>query len=333
MGRPTYIIPRNIIEKSFSMADCISEIENTFRLYGDGKTVMPAKVYMNFEKGDIRCMPSYIPSLKMGGVKIVNVHPGNKGMPAVMATTTLIDPENGFPLAILDGTHITNMRTGAAGGVAAKYLSRKDSKTAAFIGTGAQARTQLEALLLVRPGIKVISAYSPARESMESFASEEAAKYKIDVRCCSSVHEAAKDADVVVTTTPAREPVVMSSDIAGGMHINAIGADAPGKEELDPAILRRAVVVIDNWEQASHSGEINVPVTRGILTRKDIRCDIGELVAGKKRGRTADTDVTVFDSTGMAIQDLAIAAMVFRKLTSNRKLRTQLDSIDLLCLK
>ena len=315
------------------MGDCVSAIENTFKLYGEGKTVMPAKVYMNFEKGDIRCMPSYIPSLKMGGVKIVNVHPGNAGIPAVMATITLIDPENGFPLAIMDGTHITNMRTGAAGGVAAKYLSRKDSKTAAFIGTGAQARTQLEALLLVRPKMSKVLAYSTNADSMKKFTQETKAKYGIEAVCTSSVNEATRNADVVVTTTPVRSPIVMDKDIRKGTHINAIGADAPGKEELDPAILKRAVVVIDNWEQASHSGEINVPITKGILTRKDIRCDIGELVAGKKKGRTSDSDITVFDSTGMAIQDLSIATMVFRKLTSDKKLSSGLQQVDLLGLK
>ncbi len=331
MRRPTYIIRRQLVKEALGMRDCISTIEEVFRLYGQGRVQMPPKVYLSFEKGDLRCMPAYIPSMKMAGVKNVNVHPGNKGMPTVMATITLIDPENGFPLAIMDGTYITNMRTGAAGGVAAKCLSRKNSVVAAFIGTGVQARTQLEALMLVRPKISKVLAYSTDAGGMKKFAEEAKTKYGIEATCANSVNGATRNADIVVTTTPARSPMVMNQDIREGVHINAIGADAPGKEELDPRILKRAKVVIDNWEQSSHGGEINVPFSKGVITKGDIHGDIGEIVTGKK-GRTSDSDITVFDSTGLAIQDLSVAAMAFRKLMGSRRLRLRLKQVDLLGL-
>ncbi|HUT29525.1 MAG TPA: hypothetical protein VMX13_07025 [Sedimentisphaerales bacterium] len=151
MDRSTYLIKRTRLEAVFNMSDYIAAIEEAFVLYGNAGVQMPAKVYLSFDKGDLRCMPAYIPSMAVAGVKNVNVHPLNKDLPTVMATITLVDPETGFPLAVMDGTHITKMRTGAAGGVAAKYLSRQDSQTAAFVGAGTQARTQLEALLITRP--------------------------------------------------------------------------------------------------------------------------------------------------------------------------------------
>jgi alanine dehydrogenase len=135
---------------------------------------------------------------------------------------------------------------------------------------------------------------------------------------------------VVVTVTPARAPVVRKEFVRPGTHINAIGADAPGKQELDVAILQSAKVVVDNWEQASHGGEINVAVSRGLMRRGDIYAELGEIVIGRKPGRQDPHDVTVFDSTGLAIQDVACAAHVYRRLTSDPQSRAALRRIDFL---
>jgi alanine dehydrogenase len=132
------------------------------------------------------------------------------------------------------------------------------------------------------------------------------------------------DCDILVTTTPSREPIVMDEWIAEGTHINAIGADAPGKEELDYRILRRARVVVDDLSQASHSGEVNMPLSKGLLSANDIFCELGEIITGKKKARTKDSDITVFDSTGLAIQDVATANMVYQKaLKENMGIRLQ----------
>lgn len=325
---PTYIIRKSDIEDIFGMSDYISIIEKAFRLYGKGKTQMPAKVYLTFDKGDLRCMPAYIPDMKIAGVKNVNAHPGNKDMPAVMATITLIDPDTGFPMAIMDGTFITKMRTGAAGGVAAKYLSRKDSKVAAFIGAGSQAETQLQALLVVRK-ISTIKIYDTNETHMKNCA-RHFTEYDLDVECTNSIKDAVKDADIVTTTTPVRTPIVKAGYIRKGTHINAIGADAKGKQELDPEILRQARIVIDSWEQAPHSGEINVPLSKGIITKQDIYADIGEIVTGKKPGRESREQITVFDSTGLAIQDISAASEIYRKLMSDNKIKGKLKKIDFL---
>ncbi|MCD6393810.1 MAG: ornithine cyclodeaminase family protein [Planctomycetes bacterium] len=328
MTQLTYIISAEMIENAFSMADYVSTIEQSFELYGRGEVQMPPKVYLTFDKGDLRCMPVYIPAMNTAGVKNVNVHPANDALPAVMATITLIDPETGFPLAIMDGTHITRMRTGAAGGVAAKYLARTDSKTAACIGTGTQAATQLEALLITRPTISKVVLFDISLESMKHFARLVKQKHGLKATCANSVEEAVKNADIVTTTTTVRSPIVKSEWIKPGTHINAIGADAKGKQELDPAILKHAKVVIDNWAQASHSGEINVAVTKGLITQKDIHADIGQIATAKKPARQNPEEITVFDSTGLAIQDISAATMIYRKLTSDETLKAKLETFE-----
>ncbi|MHC4114668.1 MAG: ornithine cyclodeaminase family protein, partial [Planctomycetota bacterium] len=300
MDMSTYIIKRPEVEEVFGMKDYISTIEKAFRLYGEGKVQMPAKVYLTFEKGDLRCMPAYLPAMEAAGVKNVNAHPGNKGLPAVMAVITLIDPDTGFPIAIMDGTHITKMRTGAAGAVAARYLSREDSKVAGFVGAGVQAETQLEALLIVRPELARIIAYDINEANMKNFARDTKNRYGLDVEWAGSVEDAVKNADIVTTTTPVRRPIVKAEYVRPGTHINAIGADALGKQELDTKILKQARIVIDNWEQASHGGEINVALAKKLIAREDIYAELGEIVTGKKRGRESSEQIIIFDSTGLA---------------------------------
>ena len=299
------------MEKLLDIGEVIDAVEQAFREHGLGKVQMPPKQYLYFEEGDLRSMPAYIPSLGMAGVKMVNVHPGNpsRGLPTVMATYVLISPATGEPLAVMNATQLTDARTGAAGAIAAKYLARRDSRTLGLVGAGRQARTQLLATAQLFDLEKVLVA-SRSRSSAERFAAEMSRKLGIDVVACEVRH--ACGADIVATTTPAREPVVRDEWIGEGTHINAIGADAPGKQELDPKILRRAKVVIDAWEQAKHSGEINVPLRNRQLFREDIYAKLGEIVAGKKPGRESDEEITVFDSTGLAIQDLAAAALAYR---------------------
>jgi alanine dehydrogenase len=275
---------------------------------------MPPKLYVTFPKGDFRTMPCYIPDLGFGGVKVVNVHPENPrkyNLPTVMATIILIEPETGRPLAIMDGTWITDMRTGAAGGVAAKYLARRDSKVIGMVGAGTQARTQLLALTEVFD-IGEVRVYSRSLESCERF-KKDVAYLGLNISIKGKVEEAVRGCDILVTTTPVTQPIVEDEWVDEGMHINAIGADAPLKEELDPRILRRAKIVVDDIEQACHSGEINVPLSKGIISRADIYAELGEIIAGKKVGRVTDSEITIFDSTGLAIQDIATAAVVYKR--------------------
>jgi len=309
------LISASEVEAVFGMRQAVECVEEAFVLYGRGEVQMPPKVYLTFEKGDLRCMPVYMPTLGIAGVKNVNVHPRNSGIPTVMATITLIDPEDGYPLAVMDGTYITNLRTGAAGAVAAKYLARKESKVAGFIGAGAQAETQLAGLKAVMPGLETVLAYDVRVEQLHGFCRMCAERLGLEARAAASAEEVAQASDILTTTTPVRHPVVRDEWVRPGTHINAIGADAAGKQELESAILKRSRVFIDNWEQASHSGEINVPVSLGELAREDIAGDIGELVTDKKPGRESAEQVTVFDSTGLALQDISCAFAVYKGLS------------------
>lgn len=302
------------------MDEVMLAVESAFREKGLNRAQMPAKLYLFYQKynGDLRTMPSYLEKLDVSAVKVVNVHPDNRtkyDLPSVMATIVLIDPKNGAPLAIMGGTWVTAMRTGAAGGVAAKYLARKDSEVVGLIGAGAQAKTQLMSLFSLYKKLEEVKIWSRTKRTRNACAAETKALYgdRSEITSVDSVKEAVEGTDIVVTITPSRKPIVSRDWVKPGTHINCIGADAPGKEELDPAILTQAKIVVDDWEQASHSGEINVPLTKGILTRQNIWGNIGEVVAGLKQGRTSSDEITVFTSTGLAVQDAVTADLAYKK--------------------
>jgi alanine dehydrogenase len=294
----------------------LAAVEEAFRAYGEGRVNMPPKAYLTLAQGDFRAMYGeiFLARDHICGLKWVNVHPGNpaRGLLTVMAKILLNDPDTGLEFADLDGTHITDFRTGAAGGVAARSLARSDATRLGLIGAGAQARTQVAAILKVRP-IQEIVVYDRHLTCSRPFAEQAAARYGIAVRPTENPAEAVVDMDIVVTTTPSRTPVVAREWVSPGTHINAIGADAAGKQELDPAILTGGKVVVDDWAQASHSGEINVALARNQLAPEQIYGSLGEIVAGKKPGRVAPEEITVFDSTGLIIQDLALGQAVYRR--------------------
>ncbi len=315
----TYLITQSQVRELLDMAIALEAVERGFRLYGEGRVQMPPKPYLRFDRGDLRCMPAYAAEFGVATVKNVNVHPSNTDLPTVIATLTLIDPGTGFPLAIMDGTYLTAVRTGAAGGVAARYLSREDARVAGIVGAGRQARTQLEALLMVRPGVERLLVCDAQSERAAAFAREATEAHGVEA-WPEGVQETVRAADVLITVTPVRKPIVRADWVRAGTHINAIGADARGKQELEPDLLARAKIVVDSWEQGSHAGEINVAVSSGLLSRGDIHADIGEVVAGSKPGRQSPAEVTVFDSTGLAIQDCACAAAVWRRLQASGRL-------------
>ena len=314
----TLLLTDDEVNKLLSMDKVMEKVESAFREKGLGHVQMPAKLYLFYKKynGDLRTMPSYLEELDISAVKIVNVHPDNRTkhhLPTVMAVIVLIDPKSGAPIAIMGGTTVTDLRTGASGGIAAKYLARKDSKVVGLVGAGAQAKTQLMALLEVYRKLEEVRVWSRSKETKQRFVAETKPAYGhlCKIALVESVEEAVEGADIVVTTTPSRRPLVMNNMVSPGMHFNCIGADAPGKQELDPAILKRAKIVVDDWEQASHSGEINVPLSKGIITKENVWADICEIAAGLKRGRESRDEITVFTSTGLAVQDAVTAKIAY----------------------
>ena len=320
----TLFITAKDVQSVLTYPISLKTVEAAFNAFGQGKAYQPPKSYLTFKYGDLRSMPAYInaPGMNIAGIKSVTVHPDNHkkfGLPTVMATILLTDPKNGFNVAILDGTCITNMRTGASGGVATKYLSRKNSKVMALIGAGAQAYTQLHHIMLTRK-LKEVRVHARSEKSMIKFCKEMSKEYpKVIFLPEPDGKKACRGADIITTTTPARKPIIKKSWIDPGTHINGIGADAAGKQELETALTKSCKIVIDEWQQASHSGEINVPILRGKLKKKDIHAELGEIVSGKKKARTSDDEITLFDSTGLAIQDVSTAFVVYQALMQKRK--------------
>lgn len=315
----TLLLTDGEVKAFLSIDEVMKAVEQAFIEKSLGRVQMPSKLYLFYPiyAGDLRVMPSYLEKFGISAIKIVNSHPENRtkyNLPTVMAIIVLVDPKNGFPLAVMSGKTITDFRTGAAGGIAAKYLARKDSKIVGLVGAGAQARTQLAGLLEVYRKFEEVRVWSPD-PTKDEFTAEMQPKFGnlCKIVPVESVREAVEGADIVVTTTPSRKPLVMSNMVSPGMHFNCIGADAPGKQELDPAILKQAKIFVDDREQAYHSGEINVPISHGIIAKESIWAEIGEVVAGLKPGREIRDEITVFASTGLAIQDAVTAKIVYEK--------------------
>lgn len=303
----TLFLNKNDVRSLLNMADVIEAVEQAFKDWALGKAKMPAKAYLVLEQGDFRAMPRAIPGA--AGMKWVNVHTQNQslGLPTVMAIIIYNDPATGYPLAVMDGTDITAYRTGAASAIASKYLARKDSHSLGIVGAGRQSYTQLTAHgeLFDLQQIKVFDKRDAAVETfIKSFSA-------YSLKACSL--EETVDSDIVCTVTPAREPFLKSEWVRPGTHINAIGADAEGKEELDPSLLKKAVVVVDDLRQAAAAGEINVPVRNGLFAVEEVYATLSEIIAGKKKGRKDKKAITIFDSTGLAIEDIAVAKLVYDK--------------------
>lgn len=330
----TLILSEEDVKKVLSIEEVTDAVESAFRMKGLGHAQMPPKQYLFMKKynGDVRTMPAYLEETDAVAVKVVNSHPENRkrhGLPAVMATIILVDPRTGAPEAIMGGTWITALRTGAAGAVAAKYLANPNPKTVGIVGAGTQARTQLMGLGLVFETIEEVRVWDLNEKAAIKYAEEMRIKFN-QASICSvkNIAKAVQGADIIVTATPSRKPLVSAEWVDEGTHINCIGADAPGKQELDPTILIKSKIVVDDWGQSCHGGEINVPLAKGIITKKDVWGDICEIVAGLKQGRTSPDEITVFTSTGLAIQDAAAAKIAYRKALK-QKIGDQVEILNI----
>ena len=315
----TLLLNSDDVDENTQMADVIRAVEEAFAAYARGDAQMPAKSYIDLPQyhGDFRSMPAYLDAdgWDAAAVKWVNVHPDNPekhDLPTVMGTVVYSDPETAFPLAIMDGTELTMKRTGAAAAVATDHLAVEGATSLGIVGAGVQSYTQLTAISKVRP-IEEVVVSDLDKEAIQAFIDEFGDEF--DVRE-GPIDEAAS-CDVLSTVTPVREPIVSQDDVGEHTHINAMGADAEGKQELADEILLDAKLVIDDYDQCTHSGEINVPYHNSVLDDHHIDGELGDIVVGKRDGRTERDEITVFDSTGLAIQDVAAAHVVFEHANEN----------------
>lgn len=301
------------------MSVVVDVVEEAFKDMALGEAKMPPKVYLELPEhgGDFRAMPAYSKPRKLATVKWVNSHPDNpqKGLPAVDALLIANDPDTAQPIAIMDAKSITALRTGASGGVAMKALAAQTDRWL-FIGAGAQSLTQCEAMAtVVQP--KSIVVVDPNPSMLQSFVKSVSQWVTCPIEEADLTEDVVRNAQVIVTTTPGRGPLFAAEWVSPGTHINAIGADAEGKQELDSALVAKAKVIVDDWVQAAHSGEINVPIHNGVFSKDDHVGNLGEVLIGKLSGRTSPEDITLFDSTGLALQDLYTASEALERLKSS----------------
>jgi len=309
----TLLLGPDDVSEYADLPSVIDAVEAAFAADARGDTIMPAKSYIDLPayNGDFRSMPAYVHAGQWdaAAIKWVNVHPDNPAdhdLPTVLGTLIYSDPETAFPLAVMDGTNLTRLRTGAAAAVATDHLAVPDADSLGLVGAGVQSATQLEAIAAVRDIERVVVADRDG-EKQQAFVDQFADRFDVHAGAIAD----AAECDVLSTITPVESPIVKREWLGDHTHVNAIGADAAGKHEHDDQILLDATLVIDDYDQCTHSGEINVPWSEGALTEDDIDGELGEIVAGEIPGRESGGGITLFDSTGLAIQDVAAAHVAY----------------------
>ena len=302
--------------------------KEVFLLIAQKKALMPPKLYLNLPStagdsaaNDFRAMPAFVDDKKGGvcGIKWVSVFPKNHrlGRPTVCATILLNSSRTGAPLALLEGNHITAIRTAAAAAVASSYLAISKPRKLTIIGAGLQAEYQLRALANLF-SFKEIGVWGFLKGESNRFCGRFLDEFP-ELKPYPDIKSCVYSADIIVTCTPSRRPLLKKEWVKKGAHINAIGADAKGKEELDPRLLLGSKVVVDQWQQALHSGEINVPASKGLFSKHHLYAELSQIVSGGKRGRTSPNEITIFDSTGLAVLDIYFARHAYVCLTGCQK--------------
>ena len=299
------------VARALPMKDAVEAMRDAFRQLSTGRAVVPPRTHIETTdpRGDALFMPSYLPGARRMGTKIVTLFGSNAdlGLPRIQAVMVVLDAATGSPLAVMDGASLTAIRTGAASGVATDLLARPGAAVVAVFGAGPQARTQLEAVCAVRP-IRRARVFDPNAARARALAQEMAERLGFPVEAAASASEALAGADVVCTATTASEPVCADGDLAPGAHVNAIGSYKPSVREIPSETVRRARVVVDYLPAAlAEAGDLLVPMAEGLIGEDHVYAELGEIVAGKKKGRESPDEITLFKSVGVAVQDLAAA--------------------------
>jgi alanine dehydrogenase len=312
----TVLLTRQDVARLLTIEESIAAVEHAFELYGEGNTAPPGILEVRAPDGGFHIKAGLLDLDRSYFAAKINANfpenPKRLGLPMIQGLIVLCDGEYGSPLAVMDSIEITIQRTGAATAIAAKYLARSDSKTAIICGCGNQGRISLRALTKVLP-IERVWAYDRDQAQAQRFASELAEELRIDIESVSDLEASARQSDICITCTPSKQPFFKREFAAPGAFIAAVGADSPEKQELEPTLLRHNTIVVDILEQCAGIGEVHHALDAGLITREDVYAELGEVVAGVKPGRTGADEIIIFDSTGMALQDVVTAAAVYEK--------------------
>ena len=310
------IINQDEVRRLLPMGECIEVMDRALRALAAGEALQPLRFVMwqPDRSGLLGLMPGSLGEPAVLGVKVLTVFPDNFGteLDAHQGAVLLFDPSHGQLVSVMDATEITSVRTAAVSAVATRALARKEAADLAILGSGTQARTHLEAMRLVRP-LERTRVWSRDPQRARRFAERES-KGDVQVEPCRTAREAVEGADIICTVTASAEPVLEGAWISPGAHINAVGACLPTARELDAEAVGRACLFVDRRESALHeAGDLLIPLSEGALREDHIRGELGEVLTGAVAGRTGAGDITLFESLGLAIEDLAAAHHILTK--------------------
>jgi ornithine cyclodeaminase/alanine dehydrogenase-like protein (mu-crystallin family) len=298
----------------------MAAVEEAFKLLAEGKTSPPGILRIHAEHGGFHIKAGLLnPGRSYFAAKTNSNFPDNPSrfrLPMIQGIIVLCDADNGYPLALMDSMEITVVRTGAATGVAAKHLARTDASIATICGCGNQGRISLSAIAEVRSLARAY-AWDIDHEQARRFSEELAGVLGLRVEAVSDLPRAVRESDICVTCTPSKRYFLKREFVSPGTFIAAVGADSENKQEIDPALLASNTVVVDLIEQGAAIGELHHALASGLMTKQAVHAELGDVIAGRKAGRTSDEQIIIFDSTGTALQDVAAAAIVYEKAVSS----------------
>ncbi len=309
------------IRRAVSAADAIAVVRQAFAADGRGETVVPAVINLAIPAtdGEFHVKTAYVSGIPHVAVKVASGFYENakRGLPTGTGMMMLFDASTGMPAALLlDNGYLTDVRTGAAGAVAADVLARARIATVGMIGSGVQARHQAACLHQVRPFERLV-AWSIDAAGLARYAAEMRDRFGVPVETAAGPEAVAREADILVTCTPSRQAIVLADWLRPGVHVTALGSDGPGKQELDARCLSRAdIVVCDRLAQCARLGELQHALAAGLMRETDVHAELGQVVAKRKPGRTGDAQITIADLTGVGFQDTAIASLAYRRLAA-----------------
>ncbi|WZL71733.1 ornithine cyclodeaminase family protein [Clostridiaceae bacterium 35-E11] len=345
------VINKAIIEKNLDMKVAVEAVKKAYILNAHKEVELFNTVFHDFKEttADLDIKSGNISKEGIFGFKMMTWFQDNaqKNIPTLNGMIMLFDNHTGVPIALLDAEYITGMRTGAAAGIGTKYLAREASENMLMIGCGNQAPFQIAATLLLMDNVKKVFLYDPiSYENAVKFSKEikrillndflskfdedkdlyECYRTKIDIHfdAIEDIEEATKNADIITTATPSRKPLIKKEWVKEGTHITCMGADMEGKQEIDENLFSVAKVFVDDIEKTSKVGEMESAIKKGIFLKEDIVCEIGEVIKGQKRGRSTDKEITIFDASGLATQDLMTANFLF-KLANKKELGIEIE--------
>jgi ectoine utilization protein EutC len=316
---PILVLTEQEIRQTVTMPEAMEAIEEAFAALARGEARLPDVIGLEVPEvnGEIHVKGAHLQGAPYAVFKVATGFWENpaQGLPVGSGLMMAFDATTGFPAALLlDNGYLTDLRTGAAGGVAANYLANPVLNKVTVIGSGIQARFQLRALAVVRQLTGRVAVWSRNRQHTDAYAKEMVTELEVDVTVAPNIEAALRNTDLVITTTPSRKPLVRAEWLRHGVHINAVGSDAPDKQELDVNVLSRAdIIIADRLSQCLRLGEIHHAVEAGVIGADDVAGELGDLIIGTVPGRTDERQITVCDLTGVGVQDAAIASLVLEK--------------------